>query len=135
MAARANIESIDTNIILRLILGDIPEQRQKALSLLQKPNTLFHIDDLAITEIVYVLQKLNYTRHEVAENILGVINQPNLLWNKDLFRTIFPAYLHHPALSFNDCYLSAKSAANHSEPLWTFDRQLAKISPTAKELK
>ncbi len=43
-------------------------------------------------------------------------------------------YLENPKLSFNDCCLAGYAALNEAEPLWTFDKDLAKTSGTAKLL-
>jgi predicted nucleic-acid-binding protein len=132
----SNLESLDTNILLRLAVNDIPEQRQKALKLLAKPNTTFYIDDQAITEAVYTLEtSMKKSRQTILNNVTYIIDTPNTICNKTLFKDLLPFYLTHPKLSFNDCYLAAKSAAKQAEPLWTFDHKFALQSPAAKLVK
>ena len=75
-------DSLDTNLMLRLIMNDVPERREKVLNLL-------------------------YT---------------------------FPLYLEHPKLSFYDCCLACYAEIKHHEPLFTFDKKLAKQLPQAKAL-
>ncbi len=131
----ANPESIDTNIILRAILNDIPEQCQKARKLLSRPNSSLHVSDLAIAETVFVLEKcLCYNRDTIAKVLNLFLSTPSLNYNAGLFTNVFPFYVEHPQLSFNDCCLAVYAALNQAEPLWTFDRKLAIQSPTAKEL-
>lgn len=127
------VESLDTNIILRIALGDIPQQCLKAQDLLLRQNVTFYIPDLAITEAVYVMQK-GYSRPEIVEKLSRILELPRIMANFDLFQQVFPMYLKHPQLSFNDCCLTTYAALNEAEPLWTFDRDLAKKSPTAKLL-
>ncbi len=127
------VESLDTNIILRIALGDIPQQCLKAQDLLLRQNVTFYVPDLAITEAVYVMQK-DYSRTEIVEKLSRILELPRIMANFDLFQQVFPMYLEHPQLSFNDCCLTTYAALNEAEPLWTFDRDLAKKSPTAKLL-
>lgn len=51
-------ESIDTNIILRLVLKDIPEQCLRIQDLFMRWDVTYKVDDLAITEAVHMLQKV-----------------------------------------------------------------------------
>lgn len=127
-------ESLDTNLILRLILGDIPEQREKVRELLRRPGVEYHISDLAITEAVYVMQSNGKSRSTIVSLLRQLFKTLNINANFALLTQVFPLYLNYPHLSFNDCCLSVYAALNESEPLWTFDRNLAKQSPTAKLL-
>jgi len=127
------IESLDTNILLRFILNDAPKQREIAIKLLSKPNTKYNVADLAISEVVYVLEtSQKHTRQFVAASIRQILAQPNIRCNKVLFYQVLPIYESHPSLSFNDCCLATYAAIDRAEPLWTFDRKFANQSPTAK---
>ena len=132
----ANIESIDTNLIVRIITGDVPDLRERAIRLLSDDTILYYVDDIAISESVYVLTHVyRYTRPEVAERILGFLSIATVKVDEQLFADVFEMFLKYPSLSFNDCYLSVKSARLGVEPLWTFDKKFATHSPTAKLLK
>lgn len=130
MAFRSR-ESLDTNIILRLALRDVPEQCEKIVDLFMRHGVSYDVADLAITEAVYVLQRDN-TRQEIVEMLSRVLELPDLIYNRNLFERVFPMYLACPKLSFNDCCLAGYAALNQAEPLWTFDKVLAKESGTAK---
>lgn len=127
-------ESLDTNTILRLMLNDIPEQRNRVIELLIQPGVEYNIPDLAITEAVYVLQEKGKTRTEIVNYLWNLLKPLNINANFNLFNHVFPMYVKNPKLSFNDCCLSTYAALNQAEPLWTFDQALAKSSPTAKLL-
>lgn len=126
-------ESLDTNIILRIMLQDIPEQCLHIQDLFMRMGYIYDVSDLAITEAIYVLQK-TYSRSDIVEKVKKFLELPRLNVNLQLLSQVLPMYLEHPHLSFNDCCLSVYAALNESEPLWTFDRDLAKQSPTAKLL-
>ena len=125
-------ESLDTNIILRLALRDVPEQCMKIADLFMRQDVIYEVADLAIIEAVYVMQKGGNTREQIVDMLSVTLNDFELEYNKALFERVFSMYLACPKLSFNDCYLSGYAVLNESEPLWTFDRDLAKQSPTAK---
>ena len=116
------------------MLNDIPAQRDKASELLRRPGVEYNISDLAITEAVYVLQSYGRSREEIVGMLWGLFKPLNINANFNLFNQVFPMYLEHPQLSFNDCCLATYAALNEAEPLWTFDRALAKQNPTAKLL-
>ena len=130
-----NFETLDTNILLRFILNDIPEQRAKVIKLLSKPDTRYHVADLAISEMSYVLEtQLKHPRILIVREVQQILSESNINCNRALFSEVLPFYLSHPKLSFADCCLSIYAALNQAEPLWTFDKKLALQSPTAKEL-
>lgn len=130
------LESIDTNVILRLIIGDNERQQHKATELLCRPDIDYYIDPVAITEVVFALIRppYNFSRSDIKRSILGVFKHLNIVYEEDIFEDAFDFFIAHPKLSFVDCYLAVKAASKHAEPLWTFDRKLANQSPTAKEI-
>lgn len=126
-------ESLDTNIILRLMLGDVPGQCFKIQELLMRANVSYNVADLAITEAVYVMQSsYGLSREKIVDGIQRLLWFPGIKCNQVLFDRVFPMYLACPKLSFNDCCLAGYAALNEAEPLWTFDKELAKESGTAK---
>lgn len=128
-------ESLDTNIIIRLIMKDVPGQCSKIQDMLMRQGVTYEVADLAVTESVYVLQTwYHWTRQGIVDALSAVLTDFNLECNKVLFDRVFPMYLACPKLSFNDCCLAGYAALNQAEPLWTFDKDLAKESGTAKLL-
>lgn len=127
-------ESLDTNLILRLALQDIPEQCLRVQELLMRQNVVYNIADLVVTEAVYVLQK-DKTRREVVGMLQFILSLPRIRANFNLFERVFPMYLEYPKLSFNDCCLAVYAELNGAEPLWTLDRKLAHQVPNAKLLR
>ena len=126
-------ESLDTNVILRIMLKDVPEQCERIMDLFMRQGVVYHVADLAITEAVYVLQKDN-VRQDIVDMLTQMLDLPNIKYNQVLFERVFPMYLWCPKLSFNDCCLACYAELNEAEPLWTLDRVLAKESGTVKML-
>ena len=130
-----NRESIDTNVLLRLTLKDIPSQYEKAKKLIIGSKTRFDVADIAIMEYVYALESYyDFNRLQINEMVSFVINVDNINCNRNLFNDALVVYLQRPKLSFTDCCLAVYAALNEAVPLWTFDHKLAIQSAVAKEL-
>ncbi|GAB3267865.1 PIN domain-containing protein [Arthrobacter pigmenti] len=117
--------SLDANILLRLLLDDVPHQHAAAMDLLADGDR-FSVSDTALIEVNFVLGgAYGLTRDQQQEAVVGLLQQPQLVGNIDVFTAAFDTYCAHPKLSFEDCYLVSHARANGDEPLWTFDKKLA----------
>ncbi len=126
-------ESLDTNVLLRLYLKDIPSQFEAAKRLVETPGKKFTISDTAIIEYVYVLSNhYRLTRAQIAEMLTALMSRTNFLCNRSVFPTALELYRKNPALSFEDCYLAETARIQDATPLWTFDRDLARKCKTAQ---
>lgn len=118
-------ESIDTNVILRIILRDDEAAMQRAIKLISNGKD-FALDDVAISEAVYVLEKASrWQRVSIAAALAEILAVDNIICNKGLIEDTLNLYLKHPKLSFNDCYLATKAGLSQAVPFWTYDRKLA----------
>lgn len=127
--------SIDTNIILRLLLEDVEEQRAAALRALAKYDTVA-VADLAITETVYVLEKVKeLPRKQIGALLKSLLANQHLDFNRPLIEHVIPHYLEHSAVSFNDCCLAVYAKLNGQTPLLTFDKKLARRIPHVDEIR
>jgi predicted nucleic-acid-binding protein len=126
--------SLDANILLRLLLNDIPDHHQAVLKLFRNASGQFAVADTAIIEIAFVLCGKDYafTREQAAEAIDGLMNLKEVNCNRMLFDKALPQFVAHLKLSFEDCCLSVYATLGDAEPLWTFDRKLASQAPSAK---
>lgn len=117
--------SLDANILLRLILRDVPEQSDLALNLIQDKG-LFYVADTAIIEVVFALERYyEIPRRDVAKLVSVVINHPKLVVNHELFEDSLSTYQQFSKLSFEDCCLPQYAKLAGALPLWTFDKKLA----------
>jgi predicted nucleic-acid-binding protein len=121
--------SLDANCLLRLVLGDIKEQESLVNSLLAK-HKVFHVADIAIFEVVYVLEKqMKLTRSSVSESIGGLVSSGSIICNKILIIKALKLYVQFSSLSFADCCLAIYAELNNNLPLYTFDKALARKLP------
>lgn len=120
--------SIDANVVLRIILNDLPTQRQAAINLLsQHAPSRFRLDTIAAAEAVFVLGR-NYgmTHSDIAVVMGNFLKHPQILSELAILE---PALLHfaaHSALSFEDCVLAVQARQAKALPLYTFDKKLAR---------
>jgi len=130
-----NRESVhlDTNIILRLLLGDIQKQKKIAIELLE--NSKCKVSDVALAEVVFVLEryyKLDRPDIKLALRALGRID--NISFNQDLLEVALRSYNNLPKLSLEDCLLAAQASIEDSI-LVTFDKNLASKIDNVELLK
>ena len=117
---------VDTNILLRWLLGDHAELSPKAEVLVQHAAaaTLL-ITDVVVAEIVYVLRSTGRDREQTNEALLLLERTEAFKYeNKDLILEVI-RLLTDIRLDFADCYLLAR-ARREGLGLETFDKALGK---------
>ena len=128
--------SLDANVILRLILRDVPKLSDAAFDLISKGHH-FHVADTAVIETVFALERYyDVPRLEIAEIIQSLANNPKINLNRAIFEEVLAVYPRFPKLSFEDCCLASYAKLNGALPLWTFDEKLSKqLNSTTKLIK
>jgi predicted nucleic-acid-binding protein len=128
--------SLDANVLLRLLLNDVADQHQAVVKLFERSVGKFSVADTAIIEIVFVLERhYQFSRSAIVETIEGLMSLTAITCNQPLFVAALPLFSKHSGLSFEDCCLAVYAGLNNAEPLWTFDRKLAKQTSSAKLLE
>ncbi|EDK72805.1 PilT protein domain protein [candidate division TM7 genomosp. GTL1] len=116
--------SLDTNIVLRYLLDDIPEQTEKARNIIAKSPC--YVTDVVLTEIVYVLERvIEMERADIARLVKAFLSLPNLIYNDYFLDEAIDLYAVKGSLSFVDCYASTEAKV-YNNKLVTFDKALAK---------
>lgn len=117
--------TIDTNVLLRWVLNDVPAQAAAAETLLTNGEQHF-IPDAALIETVFVLDKVcQLSRSTVVASVELIMGVSQLSLDRPLWRTALDDYLTHPKLSISDTFLTAVANATRKLPLYTFDKKLA----------
>lgn len=125
--------SLDANVLLRLLLNDIPDQHMAVEALFRQASGQFAVADTAIIEVAFVLERhYGFTRTAIADAVDGLASLGEINCNHLLFERALPIFTKHPGLSFEDCCLAAYAELSGANPLWTFDRKLAKQVSNAK---
>lgn len=126
------MSSLDTNIVLRLLLQDVPDQLHKVMLLLDqaKPGSLM-IADIVFFECVWVLSGniYGFNRELIGRLVLQVADIPQISCNRVLLEKTVPLYVRFPNISFADACLVSLAELKGAAPLLTFDRKLASVLP------
>lgn len=125
--------TLDTNLILRYLQGDVPEQYRLVARLLDSGTPLY-ISLLSIAEAVYVFQGKGFARDAIRYNIERLLSYQNVDTDHQVVLPALELYANFPALSFVDACLAYEAEANQALPLWTFDKKLAKQAPNTELL-
>lgn len=125
--------SLDTNVVLRLLLNDIPEQHVAVKKLMEQATNQFAIADTVIIELVFSLDRhYGFSRLQIADAVDGLMKLKEINCNRALFEKALAIFIHHAGLSFEDCCLTVYAQLNDAEPLWTFDKKLANQASNVK---
>ncbi len=124
--------SIDTNVVLRLLLGDQPSQTEKIIALIDKakPGSIM-IADAVFFEMVWVLSGKPYDldRALIGKLLRQLMTIPQLNCNRNLLEQAIPRYLAHLDISFIDACLATYAELNQATPLLTLDKRLISALP------
>lgn len=116
---------VDTNIILRYLLGDNEELCSKAVEIIDN-NDVF-IPTEVIVEACYVLRKVyEVEKEKIFEVVDLLLNMENVRFqNKKTVEIAFELYVKHN-LDIVDCFLVAYSI-NEKYNIKTFDKKLNNV--------
>ncbi len=117
---------VDTNIILRWLLGDHEILSQKAEKIVQQaePSSLL-VTDVIVAEIVYVLRSTGRDRSQTNEALRLIARTEAFKYESEELVIRVANLLKDTNLDFADCYLLAR-ARKEKLGLETFDKSLKK---------
>lgn len=123
---------IDSNIFLRHVLNDVPDQSVRARSLfaqIELGADTYQTTGTVIFECVYVLQA-NYDvpRDRIRDALLPLIQLKHLaLSEREIYSDVFELYVTRRGLSFADCYHAVLARERGSGTIISFDRGFDRI--------
>lgn len=128
------MKSLDTNITLRLLLQDMPEQLDKIFALIDssKPNSLL-VADAVFFECVWIMsgKMYKFDRTLIGKLLIQVTDIPQINCNRAMLVKAVPLYVANTQISFIDACLSVYAELNGATPLLTFDKKLVSALPKA----
>lgn len=122
---------IDTNILARLLLNDIPDHYARVVALFERALhdelELFAPSSVFI-ELAYLLTKTKgVPRNEAAAMMLELITLPGLVVeHADAVESALRFWSHQGPLSYADCYHLALTRHLGMTQIYTFDRKMAR---------
>jgi predicted nucleic acid-binding protein len=123
---------VDTNILIRHLTGDPPEQARRATAYLRAEDDLY-LTDLVVAETVYVLESFyEVPRRRVAESIrsllalrsVTVVDQGLLLRAVEVYETA--------RLDFAEAYLVACAESTGISRVASFDRTIDRLTTVTR---
>ncbi len=122
---------LDTNILLRHLLQDDPQQSPRATAFLlrvENGEVEVQLADTVVFEIVFTLQRqYKKSRAGICTNLLPLLELPGVvLPGKRKFRKVFALYVERN-LPFADAYHAVLMEQLHLEEIVSFDTDFGKI--------
>ena len=119
---------LDTNVLIRHLTGDPPEQARRASTYLERADELL-LPDLIVAEVVYVLESFyEIARVRVAELVRAIIVFPGIIVvDEPLLLRALEVY-EVERIDFAEAYLVASAEASGVETIASFDRAIDRIA-------
>jgi predicted nucleic-acid-binding protein len=118
------VNSLDTNVVLRYLLNDIPEQTIKSKAVIT--GSASYVTDVVVTETIFVLERVvSMDRSDIVRLVKLFLSLPSVVYNDYFLDKTIDLYGAKKTLSFVDCY-AAVEAEVYSNSLITFDKELVK---------
>lgn len=118
------MNSLDTNVVLRYLLNDIPEQGFKAKEVIT--NSASYVTDVVAIEIIFVFEKvIDMKRSDIVKLVKTFLSLPNVIYNDYFLDQAIDLYGAKKTLSIVDCYAATESKL-YNNTLVTFDKELVK---------
>ena len=124
---------VDTNVFLRHLLNDHPEQSPACFEFIQaieQSRIRAWTSDLVIAELVFVLaskQLYNLGPEEIRDLLLPIIGLPGLrLPHKRLYHRVFELYTSLP-IDFIDAYHAAHIESQDQAELYSYDEDFDRV--------
>lgn len=121
---------IDTNVVLRYLLNDLPEQAERARALIESERQLW-LTDVTIAEIAYVLTK-NYSvpRSLAVEKLKGLLGRANVsVFGKEkaIVQIALGLCEQSGRVSFADALLWSSARQDSETIVYTFDDRFPRV--------
>ncbi len=126
------MQLLDTNIFLRHLLGDVPEQSRRATAYFQAIEQGLRkarISDIVIFEVVFTLERgYRRTKAEIQSALLPLLELPGIvLPGKRKFREVFGIYVEKN-ISFADAHHAVMMRKLRLSEIVSFDRDFNRIA-------
>lgn len=120
------MRAIDTNILVRLLVRDDPEQAAQAEAYIAHGAW---ISCIALAETMWVLgSAYRHRREEIAEAIDMLLKHAAIsVQEPDIVRAALDRFRSSKRVAFTDCLILESSRKAGHTPLGTFDRDLGKL--------
>ena len=122
--------ALDTNVIVRYLVGDHPEQAEAARALLERltPGNPGFICREVVMEVGWVLERAyRFPRAQIAEALMDLTASDSLVVEHGDDVAAAAYRYRQGGVGFSDLMVLAAAERAGAVPLYTFDRRLARI--------
>jgi len=123
---------VDTNVLVRHLTQDTPDQAARATFLLSAADRL-HLSDVVLAEVIYVLQSVfRAPRERIAEAMRGTLGFASVdVEDRALLVRAVQVYELH-GVDFADAYLVALAESSGVRLIASFDRSLDRVETVTR---
>ncbi len=125
--------SLDTNVLIRYLTRDNPEQAEAARALLQglTTNGPGFICREVVIEVIWVLERsYRFRRERIANIVVELVATDTLVIEDDNDVAQAAAAYREGSADFSDLMILAAANRVGAQPLYTFDRRFARLDGT-----
>ena len=125
--------ALDTNVLIRYLTRDNPEQAEAARALLQglTTNGPGFICREVVIEVVWVLERsYRFTRERIANIVVELVATDTLVIEDDNDVAQAATAYRQGSADFSDLMILAAANRVGAQPLYTFDRRFARLDGT-----
>jgi predicted nucleic-acid-binding protein len=118
--------AVDTNVVVRVIVGDDVREAKRALARLAEPGWISHV---ILKETMWVLRRIyEYDAPAICEVLEGLLMNDVFVVEEPLVvGAALERLKENPTIGFHDCLALEVARARGHLPLLTFDKALAKL--------
>ena len=128
------MNALDTNVLVRFLVRDNPEQAEAARTLLEgltTDNPGFICREVML-EVVWVLERsYRFSREQIAGIVIELIDTDTLVIEDDNDVAQCAIAYRQGGVDFSDLLILAAANRVGAQPLHTFDRRLSRLRGTA----
>ena len=125
------MRALDTNVLVRLIVRDDPDQVVRAEAFVASGGW---VSLLVLAETAWVLQSVyGLDQRRVATVVEMLLDHDHLtLQDEDVVRRAHATFCGEPTVEFSDCLIVETARKAGHRPVGTFDRRLSRVDGTER---
>ena len=125
------MRAVDTNVLVRLIVRDDPDQVQRAEAFIAPGAWISH---LVLAEAVWVLGSVyNLSANGIATAVGMLMEHDQLaLQDRDVVEKALQDFKKHPFIGFADCLIVQIARKLGHRPIGTFDKSMSRLDDVSR---
>jgi predicted nucleic-acid-binding protein len=128
------VPALDTNVLVRLLVGDDPEQTRvarEAIAQAGRRSIPLYVPLTVVLELEWVLRvSYGYAKDQVIATFSALLGARELEFQEEASIERALHYWRGGSADFAECLHLGCAATAERTPLWTFDRRAARLTDT-----